>query len=70
MTDLSLISIDDMVEEIKRRAEFVVIAVLTVDDPFDPLVACKYKDDFLKAVGMCDHIKEVIYRNEFEDMED
>jgi hypothetical protein len=70
MTDLSLVSIDDMVDEIKRRSDCMVIAVLTVEDKFDPIVSCKYGDDFLKAIGMCEQIKKVIYHNEYGEDEE
>ena len=73
MTDLELISTNDLIEELKNRSECLVIAHNTPDkiDNSKQTINYAYRGDWLTCLGLLDYAREELIKyNQREDEED
>ena len=64
MIDLSLVSIETLIEEITSRTKNLVIGYTQVVDPGKPSISIKsHGDSYLEALGLCRELEEnIIYK--------
>lgn len=69
--DLTLVPIDELVQEIMKRSEEVVIGYTLLEDPGPPFIFINYeaRNSWLSAVGLCEYIKQHIFDKRKEQMD-
>jgi hypothetical protein len=67
MTDLSLVAIDDLYDEMEKRCENLIVITSRYEDPEAPMIRVRYSGGAAGAIGLTEIGKNYLIGRDLED---
>ena len=68
--DLSLVPIEDIIQEIQNRSDAYILATLRTEETNDPIIKTYWEDKkFIEVLGICSILEENIKESYMRDNE-